>query len=248
MVLHARSDTAKEIEILVLRHQLTVLQRRKPQPRTSLTDRAVITALTRLRPTRRRLGLLVTPSTILHWHRRLVSRRWTTQPVRAGRPAIPAGVRALILRLAGENPTWAIGASTASSPDLATRSAPRRSGRSCARRGSIPYRSGPDRLGAVPPGAGPRHHACDLFHLDTIIAHPTGEWLTQQARNLVMDLDDAGRRFQFLIRDRDTKLPSMPSSPRSTSRSSRHRCGHLGPTRSPNASWAQSGANSSTAP
>ena len=106
MVLHARSDTAKEIEILVLRHQLTVLQRRKPRPRTSWTDRAVITALTRLLPTRRRLGLLVTPSTILRWHRRLVSRRWTTQPVRAGRPAIPAGVRALILRLASENPTW----------------------------------------------------------------------------------------------------------------------------------------------
>ena len=69
MVLHARSDTAKEIEILVLRHQLTVLQRRKPRPRTSWTDRAVLTALTRLLPTRRRLGLLVTPSTILRWHR-----------------------------------------------------------------------------------------------------------------------------------------------------------------------------------
>jgi putative transposase len=89
MVLHARSDTAKEIEILVLRHQLTVLQRRTPRPRISWTDRAVIVALTRLLPTRRRLGLLVTPSTIVRWHHRLVSRRWANQPVRAGRPAIP---------------------------------------------------------------------------------------------------------------------------------------------------------------
>ena len=105
MVLHARSDATKDIEILVLRHQLIVLQRRIPRPRTSWTDRAVIAALTRLLPNRRRPGLLVTSSTILRWHRRLVTRRWTTQPVRAGRPAIPAGVRALVLRLASENPT-----------------------------------------------------------------------------------------------------------------------------------------------
>ena len=69
MVLHARSDTAKEIEILVLRHQLAVLQRRTPRPRISWTDRAVIAALTRLLPARRRRGLLVTPATILRWHR-----------------------------------------------------------------------------------------------------------------------------------------------------------------------------------
>ena len=106
MVLRTRSDTSKEIEILVLRHQLAVLQRRTPRPRMSWTDRAVIAALTRLLPVRRRLGLLVTPSTILRWHRQLVARRWTTQPARPGRPAIPAGVRALVIRLATENPTW----------------------------------------------------------------------------------------------------------------------------------------------
>jgi transposase len=233
MVLRARSDTAKEIEILVLRHQLTVLQRRNPRPRTSWTDRAVITALTRLLPTRRRLGLLVTPSTILRWHRRLVSRRWTTQPVRAGRPAIPAGVlRALILRLASENPTWGyrrvhgelaglgyqIGASTVWKIMRSAGIDP------------VPQRTGPtwaQFLRAQAQGI----IACDLFHLDTITlhrlyaffviehatrrvhilgvtAHPAGEWLTQQARSLVMDLHDAGRRFQFLIRDRDTKFTS----------------------------------------
>ena len=106
VMIHARSDTTKEIEILVLRHQLAVLQRRTPQPRISWSDRAVIAALARLIPVRRRHGFLVTPATILHWHRRLVRRRWTTPPVRAGRPAIPTGVRALTVRLATENPTW----------------------------------------------------------------------------------------------------------------------------------------------
>jgi putative transposase len=106
MVLHAHSDAAKEIEILVLRHQLAVLQRRTPRPRISWTDRSVIAALGRLLPARRRLGLLVTPATILRWHRHLIRRQWTTQPVRTGRPAIPAGLRALSLRMATENPTW----------------------------------------------------------------------------------------------------------------------------------------------
>ena len=79
MLLRARSDTAKEIEILVLRHQLAVLQRRTPRPRMRWSDRAVIAALARLLPARRRLGLLITPATILRWHRHLVARRWTTR-------------------------------------------------------------------------------------------------------------------------------------------------------------------------
>jgi homeodomain-containing protein len=106
IVLRARSDTSKEIEILVLRHQLAVLQRRTPRPRPAWTDRALIAALTRLLPKPRRLGLLITPSTVLRWHRQLLTRRWTAPPVRPGRPAIPAGVQALILRLVTENPTW----------------------------------------------------------------------------------------------------------------------------------------------
>src|SRR3954454_21785879 len=83
MVLRARSDTAKEIEILVLRHQLAVLRRRTPRPRMSWTDRALIAALTRLLPTPQRLGLLVTPATILRWHRQLLAHRWPTQPAPA---------------------------------------------------------------------------------------------------------------------------------------------------------------------
>ena len=104
VVLRIRSDTTKDIEILVLRHQLAVLQRRTPRPRMSWADRAMIAVLAQLLPARRRLGLIVTPSTILRWQ--LITRRWTNPPVRPGRPAVPAGVRALVLRLATENPTW----------------------------------------------------------------------------------------------------------------------------------------------
>jgi putative transposase len=86
LVLRTRSDSSKDVEILVLRHQLVVLQRRTPRPRTTWTDRALTAALTRLLPVRRRLGLLVTPATILRWHRQLITRRWTTQPTRPGRP------------------------------------------------------------------------------------------------------------------------------------------------------------------
>jgi putative transposase len=230
MVLRTRPDTAKEIEILVLRHQLAVLQRRSPRPRISWPDRALIAALTRLLPTRRRLGFLVTPATILRWHQRLVTRHWTTQPARSGRPSIPAGLRTLAVRLATENPTWGC----------------RRNHRELT---ALGYQIGASTIWTIlhnagidpsPRRAGPTWTeflraqargilACDLFHIDTVTLqrlyaffviehatrrvhilgvteHPTGAWLTQLARNLTMDLDEAGRRPRFLIRDRDAKF------------------------------------------
>src|SRR5664279_4470847 len=111
LALLARSDAAKDAEILVLRHQLAVLQRQVGRPRLTWAGRAIIAALAlRLRPARR-LGMLVTPGTILGWHRRLVARRWTATATRVGRLSTSTGLRALVKRLAAENPTWVTGGS-----------------------------------------------------------------------------------------------------------------------------------------
>ena len=231
LALLARSDAAKDAEILLLRHQLAVLHRQVGRPRLTWPDRAVIAALAlRLQPARR-LGMLVTPRTILGWHRRLATRRWTTTATRPpGRPSTPPGLRALVKRLASENPDWGyrrihgelaglghrVGALTVWAILKAEGLDP------------APRRSGPtwqQFLTAQAEGI----VACDLSHIDTILlrrpyvfftvehairrvrilgvtAHPTGEWLAQQARNVLMDLEDAGRRVQFLIRDRDARF------------------------------------------
>jgi hypothetical protein len=106
MVLLARSDGAKDVEILTLRHQLAVLNRHTPRPPMNWAGRALIAAFARRLPRHRRNGLLVTPATILRWHRRLAPRHRTTSHHQPGRPPIPAGLRALAVRLATENPTW----------------------------------------------------------------------------------------------------------------------------------------------
>jgi hypothetical protein len=86
LALLARSDVSKEAEILVLRHQLAVLHRQVARPRPSWADRAVIAALSRLLPCPRRIGMFVTPGTVLRWHADLVRRRWTYKRTRPGRP------------------------------------------------------------------------------------------------------------------------------------------------------------------
>jgi len=107
LVLLARSDAVKEAEILLLRHQLAVVQRQVRRPRLTWVDRVVSAALALRLPPTRRVGMLVTPGTILRWHRRPVARRWTAgSSRRPGRPSIPAGVSVLVKRLAIENPTW----------------------------------------------------------------------------------------------------------------------------------------------
>jgi putative transposase len=236
--LSRREEAWKTAEILLLRHQLAVLERQQPRrPNLDWADRALLATLLSVIPKARRHGLrlLVTPETIVRWHRDIIRRRWAARSKRgrSGRPATRRNIKALVLRLARENPGWGyrrihgelaglgvqIAASTAWEilKNAGIDPAPRRTGPAW----SQFLRSQAEAI-----------LACDFFTVDLldgtqayvlaviehasrririlgVTLHPTGEWTAQQARNLIMDLGEQAHWVKFMIRDRGSNYTAV---------------------------------------
>src|SRR5690348_5860314 len=137
-----RNDASKDVEILVLRHEVAVLRRQVSRPKPHWADRAVIAALARLLPRHLRLHRIVTPGTLLTWHRRIVKNKWT-YPSTTGRPPVPEEIHQLVRRLARQNPRCGdTAASRANSSASATESAREPSAGSWPQPGSPPRHAG----------------------------------------------------------------------------------------------------------
>ena len=226
--LAGRSDADLAIEVVILRHEVAVLRRQVHRPALEPADRAVLAGLARLLTRHRRNQFFVQPATLLHWHRDLLAKRWTYAHGRPGRPAIAKGTTALVLRFAKENPTWGYRRIHGELATMGIVIAASSVWAILKRHGvePSPRRSGPtwaEFLATQAKGL----MACDFFHIDTIFlrrryllvfihhdtrlvriagitSNPVASWVTQQARNLSMELADQANAIKFLIRDRDT--------------------------------------------
>ncbi|MDG1412433.1 MAG: integrase core domain-containing protein [Acidimicrobiales bacterium] len=218
-----RSGRSKDIEIIVLRHQLRVLHRQNNRPGLTDNDRSLLGAIAAALPRPRRHGWLVTPDTLLRWHRRRVAKHWTQPAQKPGRPPTHAKLRRLILEMATDNPTWGyrrihgeltrlghhIGASTVWRilKDQGIDPTPNRT--------NVTWTQFLRSQAAI---------ACDFASVDTalmrryyllffidittrevffagITAHPTGPWSTQAARNLFLRHPDRFANTRALVRD-----------------------------------------------
>lgn len=229
VVLGFRSAHDKELEIVVLRHELAILRRQIGRPAFSTADRAFLAAASRLLPRVKWTAFTVTPATLLRWHRGLVARRWTYR-CRIGRPPTTRDVRALVLRLATENPQWGYQRIVGELKGLGV-TVSATTVRKVLREGGLgpsPSRTGPTwrefiraQVGSV--------IAVDFFAVDTIslqrvyalffiehatrrvhlagcTLHPDRNWVTQQARHVAWALADRPEPVRMLIRDRDQKF------------------------------------------
>jgi putative transposase len=225
-----RSSDFKELEIVVLRHELAVLRRQVPRPVLGPSDRAFLAAASRLLPRARWRSFFVTPETLLAWHRRLVARHWTYPGRRPGRPRVSREVRELVLRLARENPRWGYQRITGELHGLGVHVSATTVRRIIASAGLGPAGA----RGGLSWRQFIRSQtrsmiACDFFTVDTIslrriyvlffielstrrvhlagmTENPDGAWTTQQARNLVFSLPERERPLEFLVRDNDSKF------------------------------------------
>jgi putative transposase len=224
-----RSSGSKEVEILLLRHELTILRRQASPPKLTRADRALLAALSRSIPRPALASFSVRPETLLRWHRQLVARSWTYSHQKAGRPPLERSLRELILRLARENPHWGYKRLVGELKGLGI-SVSATSVRKVLLAAGL--RPAPERRHsswrAFLQAEATSLLACDFLTVETAFlqriyvlffislatrrieyvacsANPDGRWVTQQARNLVMQLGDE-QPFRFLVHDRDAKF------------------------------------------